>query len=36
MGSSYPTYSLPKIIDGAEINDGTSKWSMQWDLKVYS
>lgn len=36
MGSSYPTYSLQTIIYGAEINDGANKWSMQWDLKVYS
>ena len=36
MGSSYPTYSLQKIIYGAEINDGANKWRVQWDLKVYS
>ena len=28
--------SLQKIIYGAEINDGANKWSVQWDLKVYS
>ena len=27
MGSSYSTYSLQKIIYGAEINDGANKFT---------